>query len=305
MHTIKISTPTPARRGWLATSFSILRHFLLYCLLPVVAGLVSCENEADPQPITLPPTVVERTVPVQNGVGQPLVNFVFTQTTTTVAPGKATAVLDVQVQNVSSCTLSFPYTITVGSTDVNNSPVNNIVNYKLQGSVANLPVNTTVEVHHQVSTTPADFRQVSISITPIGLVKYADCPIPAGLWTGQYLVSADTWDYERDEERGATQLTIPATGPLELAFTGYNSFGQLSGMTTKVTGTLNEAHEFTGSGQTSFDNEVIGSIKMSGLISPTSPDPLTGKKRLSVGLIIGYTEISKNLIALTSIVTMQ
>jgi hypothetical protein len=241
--------------------------------------------------------VVERTVPVQSGLSQPLVNFIFTQTTTTVAPGKTTAVVDVQVQNVSSCTLSFPYTITVGTPTVNNTGI-----YKLQGSVANLPVNTTVEVQHQVSTLPVDLRQVRISITPSGLVTYADCPLPAGLWTGHYLVSfADSWDYERNEERGIIQLTIPATGPLDLAFTGYDAFGQPNGNTTKVTGTL-EGHQFTGSGLMSYDNKVI-SIKMSGLLSPISPDPLTGKKRLSVGLTIEYTGTSKDLI--TSIVALQ
>jgi hypothetical protein len=189
-------------------------------------------------------------------------------------------VLDVQVQNESGCTLSFPYTITLST----RTAAGQLVHQELPGVVTKLPVNAIFPAHTAVAISPAPLPLARIVITPREQPQRTDCPSLVGSWTGSYTIPARAGQHWEEAENGAFSLTVASAGVVEIRAVRYPEIGQVPGLSLHLVGTLTADNEFSGQGLTRVDHEVVDSVQAAGLLKLSSPEPRTGQPRLSVEL---------------------
>jgi hypothetical protein len=233
--------------------------------------------------------------------GQPLVIFLLTYTTTTVSTGQVTAVLDVQVQNESNCTLSFPYTLTLRSRTASGQ----LVTQDVPGTVTNLRVNTTVPAHNDIAISPTTIYTSEISITPQGEPVRTECPGLVGSWTGSFSIVDDDWNLGGEIEQGALYLTVPQTGPLALRYVRYTDTGQPTGESMSLEGMLTPDYEFRGQGLSSLNQAAVDTVQAAGLLKLALLDPVTSKPQLHVRLRIKHAKNPTPVITIQALVARQ
>lgn len=260
-----------------------MRLFVWSLLTAIILSVIGCGPDDGPKQKT--DTYRNSIVTMDYSNGLALATFKFVQTT-----DESDSTVDLQIQNLTSCTLSFPYRIQVSL---------NYVNYEVQGAVSNLQPWTATSIE-AISNNPIRIDLSTINIE-IGQITRTDCgggPLFAGLWSGYYTASSNYANGYLGQS-GELFLNIDSNGIATFDFMRLDNNGIPDGYRTFAQGTIDQNGVVSAGG---IDSR--GSFNITGQISEISTDSY-GRRQLTFNLLQSYGGIYQIPITGTGVYSTQ